>query len=358
MPHQMPGTTLDKLLIILPNWVGDVVMATPMLRAIRAQYPSAQITYLMKPYVQDVLRGAPWFDDIALWPARGRNPLALWGCARALRRANFDGILLMTNSFRTALVAWLIGARRRIGYARDYRSWLLTEPLPVPCDNGRRRVESMLTYYGRFARHLNCPEPTPELELFTDEDSAATVEGWWREFGLDDGRPIVVLNPGGRFGASKIYPAERFAAAAHALQSRHGAHIIVTGGPQDQPMVDAVAAHMTRPPLTLLPPRQDLRRLKSVIARANLLITNDTGPRHFAIALDTPVVTIFGPTHPGWTESHYPHERKVLVEIDCGPCQKPVCPLGHRNCLMNINPDMVVAAADELLEQPGTPQPS
>lgn len=337
----------ESLLIVLPNWVGDLVLATPVLRTIRQRLPAARICHLLRPGLEDVLYGCGWADEVLLWPPAG--PRGFLALANQLRRRRFSTTVLLTNSFRTALLVRLAGSPRRVGYARDWRGSLLTERLAVPREARRPRVESMLVYYARLAHSLGCGEPRGPVELRRDALSEEVVERWWQAGSLGDGRPVIALNPGGRFGASKLYPAESFAAVADRLARDHDAHILITGGPEDSAAVQAVAGAMTAPALVLVPPEMTLRRLKSVLARAALLITNDTGARHVAIAMGTPVITLFGPTHPGWTETHFALERKIQVQIACGPCQQPICPLGHNVCMKLITPDMVVASAQDLL---------
>ena len=340
---------LSKILIVLPNWVGDVVLATPALRAIRGHLAGNKITYLMRPYVRDVLHNSPWMDQVELWPERGgKRRSGLFRLARRLRPSGYTAVLLFTNSFRTGCLAWLIGAARRIGYARDYRSFLLTDRLQPLRDNGRFTVESMLSYYGRLAKYVGCPDVDGTLELHTDPQSDAEIERWWRELGIGAGRPTVILNPGSAFGGSKLYPSDRFAGVGTALADQFGARILITCGPKEIRIAEAVRSAMRADAVVLAPPRLNLRLLKSVIARGSLLITNDTGPRHFAIAFDVPVVTIFGPTHPEWTESRYRYERKLSIPVECGPCQKPICPLDHR-CMTGITVEMVIEQAKRLL---------
>ncbi len=341
---------LSRTLVVLPNWVGDVVLATPALRAIRKGLSDSEITYLMRPYVADILQDSPWADRVELWPeSLGRRTRGLFGLAQRLREHGYTAVLLFTNSFRTACLARLMRAGRRIGYARDYRSFLLTDRLAPLRHNGRFKIESMLSYYGRLAEYVGCSNVDGPLELHTDPQSEEEVARWWREFGIEDGQPVIVLNPGAAFGGSKLYPPDQFGAVATALAERLGAKVLVTGGPKEIAIVEEVRAASKVEVIPVTPPRLNLRLLKSLIARSSLLITNDTGPRHFAIAFDVPVVTIFGPTHPEWTETNYRHERKVLIPVDCGPCQKPICPLDHR-CMTGISPEMVVEQACSLLK--------
>ena len=340
-----------RLLVVLPNWVGDVVLATPALRTLRAAYAESHIAYLTKPYVQDVLSDCPWSDEVLLWPGEDKNLLRrTWSAAQLIRRHHFDIGLLMTNSFRTALVLKLAGVPKRVGYARDCRSWLLTQALPVPKDEGRYAIESMLDYYGRLPQALGAGLPQGPLELSIDEQSRATVDDWWREFGIEAGQRVVLLNPGAKFGTSKLYPADRFAKVGDRLTQLLGAKILINAGPGEQEIAQAVSRQMQSHAHIISPPRLNLKLLKALIAKIDLLITNDTGPRHFAIALNTPVVTIFGSTHPGWTETNCPYEKQISIPVNCGPCQKPFCPLDLR-CLTGISPEMVVTQARELLGQ-------
>jgi len=339
----------DRIVIFAPNWVGDAVMFTPALRAIRARFPRARIALLARPAPAAVLTPNPWTDEILV--DRG----GWWANVRALRERRFDLAILAPNSFRSALLAFLGRAGRRIGYVRDGRGLLLTDRLPPPrAPDGSLAIVPALTYYLNLATALGADASDRRMELAVDDDDAAWAEGVLAEAGTDGKRPAVVLNPGASFGPAKQYPPDRFAAVADALIDRHDAAILINAAPDEQHVADAVAGAMTRPTaLNLARMDNSLGRLKAVVKRAALLITNDTGPRHVAAALGTPVVTIFGPTDPGRTTIDYDRERIVRAVVPCQFCQKPRCPLPsgpeHHQCLLNIAPADVIAAADELL---------
>ncbi|MCG3139009.1 MAG: ADP-heptose--LPS heptosyltransferase 2 [Phycisphaerae bacterium] len=349
---------LQRILVVLPNWVGDVVLATPLLQQLHLAEPQPYIAALMRPYVQDVLSGAPWIRRVHLWPEQpSRRRAGFLGLAKELRGEKYNSVLLLPNSFRSALLAWWAGIPRRIGYARDYRSWLLTTRIAVPTQQDRPLIESMLDYYGRLLPAMGLPQPVAQPCLFTDQESQSEVQRWWAELKISDERPVVILNPGSSFGPSKLYPTDRYAQVADRLIEQHHAQVLINAGPNEQPIAEALRQAMKYPAAILSPPRMNLRLLKAVIARCDLLITNDTGPRHFAVAFHKPVITIFGSTHPGWTETHHPLERKIQIPIDCGPCQKPVCPLDHR-CMTGISPEMILHAANELLRRLSIPMRS
>jgi len=339
----------DRMVVFAPNWVGDAVMFTPALRAIRARFPRARIVLFARPAPGAALTPNPWADEILV--DRG----GMLANVRALRARRFDLAVLAPNSFRIALLARLGRARRRLGYARHGRGILLTDKLQPPrTPDGSLAITPALTYYLNLAAALGADATDRRMELAVADADAAWAEGVCARAGADGGRPAVVLNPGASFGPAKQYPPDRFAAVADALIDRHDAAIIINAAPNERPVADAVADAMTHPPaVNLARPDNSLGRLKALVKRAALLITNDTGPRHVAAAFGTPVVTIFGPTDPDRTTIDYDRERIVRTVVGCQFCQKRRCPLPpgpeHHQCMLKIAPEAVVAAADELL---------
>jgi heptosyltransferase-2 len=345
-------------------------MATPALRAIRGRFADARITFLMEPNLADLIRGGDWMDDCVEWPPRPRRGIWSRPFRRMIRRLRrrFDWAVLLPNSFSAALVARLTGARRRWGYDRDGRGFLLTDRVPVRNrrrgnstvasttaaaipDRSRKRFTPMrlVDYYADLAEALGCPRPAERLELFTTPDCDASVDSRLNASGLDARRPLVVLCPGAKYGAAKCWPPDRFAAAADRLIDAHAAAVVVTCGPGEESIARAIASAMRHRALVADDPRFTLGELKSLIQRSRLLLCNDAGPRHFAKAFNVPVVTVFGPTHPEWTATRYPRERIVRIDVECGPCQERRCPLGHLQCMNGVTVDSVVAAATELL---------
>lgn len=338
-----------RILIVLPNWVGDVVLASPALESLRARFPAAEITFLCRRYVADVVRHSGWMNDVVHWPdAAGTDgPRSLWQLGAELRRRRFDLAVLLPNSFKSALAVWLGRVPRRVGYSRDARGWMLTDRL-APLRDGRAfKRESMLDYYNRLAEHVGCRSVGRSLKLVAGPEDDAAIRG--RLGDLDDGRPLVLLNPGGAFGTAKLWPAERFAEVGDALATEYGARVIATGTPAERSIFERLAATARSPQTHCYDPPLGLGPLKALMRRADLLVTNDTGPRHFAIAFDVPVVTVFGPTAPEWTETNFPRERKVMMSLSCMPCQQKLCPLGHTDCMRKLTVEPVLEAARALL---------
>jgi heptosyltransferase-2 len=270
--------------------------------------------------------------------------------AHFLAQQNFDTAILLPNSFRTALLARMALIPRRVGYDRDGRGFLLTDRLMVRRENGKFIPVSTLDYYLGIARYLGTQQPDHTMELFThtDDDAKALAmlkQGGWTP---DEKKPLIMLNPGARYGEAKMWFPDRFAAVAKKCVEELDAVIAITGAPRERNILNEVIAQADVPMIDLPAMGMDLKLLKSVVKHADLMVSNDTGPRHMAAAMGVPVVTVFGPTDPRWTEIDFEHERIVRVDVFCGPCQKRTCPLDHR-CMTQVTPEMVFGQIQSLL---------
>lgn len=351
-----------RLLVVMPSWLGDTVMATPTLRALRGLYPGAEIAALIRDHLQPLLEPCPWIDRIV--PVMTRRPATTKGVqnadagqrgiqlARRLAKEHFDTAVLLPNSFRSALLVRTAGIERRVGYDRDGRGFLLTDRL-LP----RRTPERFVPvpthdYYLGIARYLGAVDPDPAMQLFTSAEDDEQAERLLARAGVDLLRSsLVLINPGANYGDAKIWFADRFAAVADRCVRELGVQVAVTGAPKERAIIDQVLAAAKEPIIDLPALGVDLGVLKSIIRRSRLMVTNDTGPRHIAAAFGVPVVTVFGPTDPAWTDTAYERERIVRVDVFCGPCQKKKCPLDHR-CMKLVDPDMVFARVAELVRDP------
>ncbi len=339
-----------RIAVFLPNWVGDAVMATPAVRALRQHFAGARLVGVMRPYVAGVLEGAPWLDSHLLLDTRGPWSRRWPAAAVALRRERIDLAVLFPNSFRSALVAWAGGCRRVIGHVRGGRGWMLTDQLePVRAANGSLLPSPVIDAYNRLAVRAGCPDPGYGMELFTTAADEARADEVWEQGRFDRFPEVICLNPGAAYGSAKYWYAESFARLAQDLCDRRGCAVLVLCGPAERDLAQQIAALTDRPAVhTLADHAPSLGLTKACVRRADLLITTDSGPRHFAPAFGRPVVTLFGPTHIAWTETYYPGEVRLQKKVDCGPCQLRVCPLDHR-CMKLLTPEEVFAAATELL---------
>jgi heptosyltransferase-2 len=352
--------TGGTIAVFLPNWVGDVVMATPAIRALVRHWPGRRIVYAGKPAALATLGPVAEPQDMIELPG------GIWASARLLRRIGISRAVLLPNSFRSALIARLAGADSVAGYARDGRSWLLTDKLaPRRLPDGRYKPVPAIDYYIALAEMLGANSVSRDLALPLEPPHEAAAERILAECGLDRTRPIVMLNPGASFGTSKMWSAEKYAALADMLIDRAGARIIINAAPAEKRIAGWVARAMRNAPAISFADRENsLGLLKALLRRCDLLVTNDTGARHLAAAAGISVVTIFGSTDPEWSRIDYARERLVRVDVECGPCQLELCPLpagpDYHKCLERVSPDMVLAAAEELLDaaKPGAPTAS
>lgn len=333
-----------KIAAFLPNWVGDAVMATPALRALRNHFPDARLIAVLKPYVAGALEGLPWLDEqipLAADGPRGQRWLAV---ATRLRQESVDLAVLFPNSFRSALVAFLGRCRRRVGYARYGRSLLLTDALPA-----LRTPNPVLDAYNRLVEHLGLPPPGRRMELATTDRDEAEAELVWREAHFNDYSEVITLNPGAAFGSAKYWSEAAFADLARRLVDERGSGVLILCGPAERELAERIRVRASREAVQTLARRPlSLGLTKACVRRSSLLVTTDSGPRHFAAAFGRPVVTLFGPTHIAWTETFHPLAVHLQKQVECGPCQRRVCPLDHR-CMKLLEPDEVFSAVLELL---------
>jgi heptosyltransferase-2 len=358
-----------RILVVQPSWVGDAVMATPTLRAIRELYPEAHIAYLMKRYVKPVYTGIPWADQLITYrtgKTKKKAGKGLFELASRLRTGKFDLAILLPNSFQTALVCKMGNIPRIVGYERDGRGFLLSDKLLPQKEKGKFIPTPIIKYYMGLAHYMGSHHRDLTMNLFnTDADRREAREVFTRA-GLDPdldhpaatGKPpLILLNPGAQFGAAKCWLPEYFSSLADRFIEELGATVLISAAPKERRIVETIIRGMKRAPVDLLTKGSTLGSLKEIVRRCDLVVTNDTGPRHIAAAQNVPVVTIFGPTHPEWTEINFPRERKVAVKVFCGPCQKKICPLDHR-CMTRVTPQMVFDASSELLRGATLPAPT
>jgi len=328
-------------------------MSTPFIRAVFQRFPEAEITLLMNRHLYPLLEGSPWVERCCFWPPRNKSPEAKQQHRELLahlRSQKLDLAIMLPNSLRSAWLCWRTGAKRRLGFNRDGRGLLLTDALPVPNKaSGGYEPMSLVDYYAVLASALGSDHPGDALTLYTTQECEQSVSERLEREGIHEQRPLLVLCPGANFGASKCWDPERFAAVADHLVRRRGAAIAISPGPGEEPLAQAIQNAMQHASVLLTEPCFTLGELKSLIARADLLLGNDTGPRHFGRAFDIPRVTVFGPTEQRWTDTSHGKETIVKVDIPCGPCHKKKCPLEEQICMTRVTVDMVSEACEQQL---------
>jgi len=346
----VPGP-FARVWIRLPNWVGDIVMATPVLRAVRQAWPGARIAWCGRPVAQAILGPTPWHDAFIVHRQRSGFS-GFMGAVRAARAFAPDCALVLPHSFGTALLARATGAATRVGYLTEQRGFLLTHGIPRPTEHDRTLPEYMADHWAKLVALLDVDVPDRAPSLVVADAARARATALLDTHPGPPG-PVVLVNPGASYGPSKMWMAERFAAVAARVRESHAARIVVTTGPGEEAVADALDAALPGAKLVFRGTELPLDVCLALTERAGVLLTNDTGPRHFAVALGVPTVVLMGPTDPRYTAT--PAERGVVLrrDVPCGPCHETVCPLtgpDHHQCLRLIEVDEVAAAVARALE--------
>jgi heptosyltransferase II len=310
---------------------------------------------VMRPYVAEVLAGSRWFDETVAYTKRpGPGECDGREAIRRLRAAKLDQILLLTNSFRTAWMAWRGGAPERVGYRGELRSLLLSRRRATPLNATTGLPLPTLDAYLHLAASLGCPPESRRMELSTTADDEAAADRVWQRLDLPSGRDVVVFNTGGAFGSAKNWPAEHFAALAKRIAVERNLAVLINCGPKERDTAREIVALAADHRVKSLADERDLPigLTKACIRRARMLVTTDSGPRYLGIAFNRPVVTLFGPTDPRLVETHYECETCISLGIECQPCIERVCPLGHHRCMRDLSVERVYAAAAKHLDAP------
>lgn len=336
---------IRNILIRAVNWIGDAVMSTPALAAVRQTFPNARITLLANPLVAQLFLTHPYVDRVIVFERTGRHRglLGRLRLAQELRQKQFDLALILPNSFDAALVPFLANIPHRFGKASDGRSLLLTRRYQMP-----RLTEP--AHEVQYYRHLlasfgiSGAEEQPLLVTLQEEDQAATA--LLAAHGIASGDLLLGINAGATFGSAKRWYPERFAEVARRLAEQWGARIILFGGPDEVAIVAEIEARLGGRCLNVAG-KTTVRQLMALIKRCNFFITNDSGPMHIAAAFGVPLVAVFGPTdHAGTAPSSH---KAVIVrhQVACAPCKLRVCPTDHC-CMTSITVEEVLQAAHQI----------
>lgn len=341
-----PRADDPRILVRAPNWAGDVVMATPGFRALRAGFPRARIEALVRPGLEPLLAGAPWFDAVRTQRSYHRGLGAAIREARGLRAERYDLGLCLPDSWSSALFLRGAGIRRVVGYRRGGRGVLLHQAVEPPRENGARAVLARERHVLGLVEALGCAPRGTHLELFTTPDEEGRAERLLASAGVAPGRSLVALAPGASYGPSKLWPTESFARVGDALAGT-GAAIVLVGAPSEAPLAARIREAM-RAPAADLTHELGLGPLKAVLRRARLLLCNDAGARHVAVAFGVPAVVLMGPTSLAKTNMNLERVQVLTADVGCRPCYHRVCPIDRR-CMTRISPERVVEAARSVL---------
>lgn len=338
----------------MPTWVGDACMSTPTLKAVRKSYPNSHLVGVMRPILSELLAGelsdgSSWFEEEVLFE-KGKNSRGLpnrRGLAAVLARKKLDAILLLTNSFWTAAVVRLAGIGRRVGYQRDGRGILLTDRIPVPRNaSGRPRPISAIDYYLEVARWIGCDVSDRTMQLPVSPRQVQLGQELWRSVGLSESRSTVVINSNAATDSLRIWPQEHVLELARRLANEHGVQTLLHCGPRERESANQIAERAEHPLIASMGILADLpiALSKAALAKADVVVTSDSGPRHIALAQNRAVVSMFGPTDVSWTETYNRPEQTLSENLACRPCYAKRCAVKHHRCMRDLSVQRVFSA--------------
>ncbi|MCA1248612.1 lipopolysaccharide heptosyltransferase II [Massilia sp. MS-15] len=324
-----------RTLVISPNWIGDAVMAQPLLRRLRERHPERPIDVLAPGWVAPVWRAMREVDTVIESPFK--HGALQWkerkAFAKMLRARGYADSYVLPNTLKFALIPWLAGIKRRVGYKGEMRYGLVN----VMHHDDKAAPRPMVPFYAALAdapvRQLPPAGKAlePSMQVAPEQADAAIAR-----LGLPAGA-YVAFAPGAEFGPAKRWPAAYFAELAQTIRAqRPDAQILLMGSPKDRAVCDEITAVV--PQAHNLAGATSLDEAIALISRAAALVTNDSGLMHIGAALGRPLVAIYGPTDPRHTPPHSALAKVLWLHIACSPCQQRECPLGHQNCMKQILP--------------------
>lgn len=333
-----------KILVRVPNWIGDAVICLPALEALKALYPASAISVLARARTAPLFIEHPSVEEVLLYDKEGRHNgfKGRLKLAKELRKRKFDLAVLFQNAFEAALVALLAGIPERVGYARDLRGSLLTKSLKA---SGEITKKHQVYYYLNIVEALGAKAPdAPVPVLYVSEDEERKADELLASLSVDSDRTLIGVAPGASYGPAKRWPAEKFAAVLGKVAEESGALTLIFGGPDDKADASALADKLGGDYIDLAG-KTDLRGFIALAGRLSLFLTNDSGPMHITAALGVPTVAIFASTEPKLTGPLGPVVSVASSAVDCRPCFKRECDGRDYECMDDIGVEEVLKEA-------------
>jgi len=334
---------MHNILIIKLRYIGDVLLATPTVRAIKAAQPDVRVTMMVNRGTEDVLSGNPDMDEIMVLD-KG-SLAAQWRLIAGLRRRRFDTVIDLTDGDRSAFLSWISGAPVRIGFNDEHR-WRGRYYTQVvqPVSGVRHRIDRDLAALKSLGVHAS--ETLPRV-LLTGQDEAR-ADQLLDQLGIRRDRPIIIIQPGARYWF-KAWPYERFAELGDRLASDYGCQVLIGGSREEEALTQRIHEAAKSRPISLAG-QATLKQFAAIAKRAALFVGNDNGAMHIAAAVGTPMVALFGPSNPDEWGPRGDRVKVLYKGLDCRACFHPTCERGALNCMKQISVGEVVTAACDVLK--------
>ena len=333
-----------RILIVNVNWIGDVIFSTPFIKAIRDAYPDGYIACLLHPRCAEILKGSPRIDEIIIYDEEGQHKgiIGKLMLISYLRKIHFDIAFILHRSFTKALLVFLAGINERIGYPTKKRGLLLTRTIDLP-EEEVHKVE----YFLGLARGSGIKVRETSYEFFVRDADRESVKKFLKRHGVADKDRLIVLCPGGNWGP-KRWPKKSFAELGDMLAAGLSAKIILSGAKKDAVLVEEIRGMMKSIPVISCG-ETTLKELGALLERADLVVANDSGPMHLAVAMKSNVIALFGPTSPGLTGPYGKGNYRVMWKTEgCEvPCYDVTCT--DNRCMALITIEDVFEEAKKVL---------
>lgn len=337
-----------RILIVNVNWLGDVLFSTPFIRALRNNFPDAYIACMIVPRCKEILEGNANLNEIIVYDEKACHSGFL-GKIRfigQLKKYKFDTVFLLHRSFTRTFLTYLAGIRQRIGYYTLKRSFFLTEK-PRP----EKKILHRAEYYLGLARAVGLKVDDKGCDFFLRPEEISWANDFLKTAGVKNGQKIIIFNPGGNW-IPKRWPVENFGELGKKISAHFGetAKILLSGSEKDVKLANSISERI-QAGVVITCGKATLRQTAALFKRADLVVSNDSGPLHIAAAVGAKVIGIFGPTSPEITGPYKADVNNVILlhkDIGCKiPCYNMKC--SYSRCMAAIKPDEVFEAVIHLM---------
>lgn len=344
---------IKKILVRGANWIGDAVMSVPAMRELRRIFPESRITLHTRSWADGVFRDASFIDEIVTYDRHKWVIKDILDNSQFLKEDGYELAVLFPNSFESALTSFLTRIPRRIGYNKDARGLLLTDPIAVPEWKNRRHesfyylnliAEAERLLLGRdTVQHMR---PDSSIEVSEERRAAARLQ--LADLGVGAAHKTVALGVGSTNSRAKRWPAERYTELTDRLARELGVNVLLVGSKDEVDVADVVANASQTKPINIVG-KTNIAEVAAILSEVDLLISNDMGLAHLAPAVGADTIVIFGPTNPETTAPFAEKAQIISEKVECAPCMLRDCPIDHR-CMTRISVDVVFEKARSLIE--------
>lgn len=337
---------MQRILVVAPSWVGDCMLAQPMLARLKERFPDSRIDLLAPLWTLSLLRQFPEVGRVIPNPfPHGALRLgARYHLGRQLRAEHYDAAYVLPNSLKSALSPFFANIPQRTGFIGEMRFGLLNDARKLD----KQKLPLMVQRFSWLAEDANAPLPQtvarPQLHVSAEQRNAVL-----NKLCLTPDRPVAIFCPGAEYGPAKRWPIPYFAELAQRLRAQ-GYVVWLIGSPKDKEVADKIVALGNENSRNLCG-LTDLADAIALLSCANLVVSNDSGLMHIAAALDRPMIALFGSSSPQFTPPLSDKAQVLKLDLPCSPCFKRECPLGHFNCMMKLTPDIVALHIPHLMEK-------